>query len=227
MSPFTQSINAGDLAGLGQALATRATLVVYEGASKLSRWTKLHACNILIMTESHTLLPERIALMSTVTTVVPADHSLASKEPINNQLWRRLVDRIVMDLKFQELIGHEDSDAQHRWAERILDQALGFLRLCAAEPEGRYQPSVLVDIGWHTFILHTREYATFCQELTGGFIHHAPSDEDDVNFDSRDLIRTVTAMQVRNITVDEVLWTSPSECQGSKCYSCSNGGCRS
>ncbi|WP_233513412.1 hypothetical protein [Micromonospora craterilacus] len=39
---------------------------------------------------------------------------------------------------------------------RIMDQALAFLAACATatEPLG---PSDLVDIGWHAFLLHTRE----------------------------------------------------------------------
>jgi hypothetical protein len=32
-----------------------------------------------------------------------------------------------------------------------------------------------IDEIWHTFILFTDEYATFCAEVAGRFIHHAPS----------------------------------------------------
>ncbi|MFD8558287.1 hypothetical protein ACFV1N_13485 [Streptosporangium canum] len=44
-------------------------------------------------------------------------------------------------------------------AEQIMKQALSFLAACAARPYARLAPSELVDIGWHTFILYTREYA--------------------------------------------------------------------
>lgn len=56
---------------------------------------------------------------------------------------------------------------------RVLDQALAFLGTCATatEPIG---PSETVDIGWHTFILYTREYSAFCDRIAGRFIHHEP-----------------------------------------------------
>jgi hypothetical protein len=38
-------------------------------------------------------------------------------------------------------------------------------------------PSKLVDELWHNFMLMTREYASFCQQAFGGFLHHAPHDE--------------------------------------------------
>lgn len=43
-------------------------------------------------------------------------------------------------------------------------------------------PSPIVDEPWHTFILFTREYAAYCDELAGRMIHHAPvvrSDDGD------------------------------------------------
>ena len=35
--------------------------------------------------------------------------------------------------------------------------------------------SLRIDDVWHQFILYTREYAQFCQNYFGGYIHHAPS----------------------------------------------------
>jgi hypothetical protein len=42
---------------------------------------------------------------------------------------------------------------------------------------GRYvsMPSQVVDDLWHEFILHTREYAAFCQKAFGGYMHHTPA----------------------------------------------------
>ena len=34
-----------------------------------------------------------------------------------------------------------------------------------------------VDKAWHAFLLHTREYAEFCHQIAGRFIHHVPTDE--------------------------------------------------
>lgn len=35
-------------------------------------------------------------------------------------------------------------------------------------------PSRLVDECWHSFILQTRSYQSFCNKAFGGFLHHAP-----------------------------------------------------
>lgn len=37
-------------------------------------------------------------------------------------------------------------------------------------------PSQAVDEAWHEFILHTREYQTFCQKAFGRFLHHTPAE---------------------------------------------------
>src|SRR5438445_6122293 len=92
----------------------------------------------------------------------PVDQKLANQHLIDTQLWDRLVGRIV-----------KDENVELSLAERIMDQALAFLVLCAREPEGHYSPSPLVDIGWHTFILYTKAYAAFGAKM-GRFIHHEP-----------------------------------------------------
>jgi len=40
-------------------------------------------------------------------------------------------------------------------------------------PVGMISP--VIDEVWHAFILHTREYAEFCQSIFGRFVHHAPN----------------------------------------------------
>lgn len=76
-----------------------------------------------------------------------------------------------------------------------MNEALGFLQLCAKEPDGKYSPSVVVDIGWHTFILYTREYAGFCERVAGRFLHHEPTDvPGDANNDVNDSEQTMQAI---------------------------------
>jgi hypothetical protein len=157
----------------------------------------------------------------------PVGAALTNRHLVDEELWQRLVNRIVKDERMELAL-----------AERIMDQALGFLLLCAlyrkrsrirrfldwvlafvrwrpqrAQPG--YSPSELVDIGWHTFILYTREYAAFCQRVAGRFIHHLPADEPATAFSIRStpdagnvdyLRRTVAAMRAWGITVDEPLW---------------------
>lgn len=85
---------------------------------------------------------------------------------VSGQLWERLVNRIQKD---NSLLSRET-------AEMIMDGALGFLKLCADHPGNGFAPSKMVDIGWHTFLMYTREYQEFCQRVAGHFIHHAPND---------------------------------------------------
>lgn len=113
----------------------------------------------------------------------------------------------------------------HDLAERILDQALGYLKLASSKPEGHYSPSPLVDIGWHTFILYTREYGKFCRDLTGGrFIHHEPTDEEGVPNLSSGPLGTMQAMRELGIVVDEPLW---AHMHAGDCSNCNGGqGCQ-
>ncbi|MDN3263313.1 hypothetical protein QWJ26_26585 [Streptomyces sp. CSDS2] len=148
--------------------------------------------------------------MTVNTSVVeaPAGHELANKHLIAPELWDRLVNRIV-----------KDESMECSLAERIMDQALAFLTLCAREPKGKYSPSPLVDIGWHTFILYTRSYQEFGKKM-GGFIHHEPSDVPGVDYGTGNIARTVAALKAQGITVDEPLWVNTNHlCSGD----CSGG----
>lgn len=110
--------------------------------------------------------------------------TLAYKGLIDDQLWKRLVNRIA-----------HDEGMEHSLAERVMNEALGFLQLCAKEPDGKYSPSVVVDIGWHTFILYTREYAGFCERVAGRFLHHEPTDvPGDANNGVNDSEQTMQAI---------------------------------
>lgn len=60
-------------------------------------------------------------------------------------------------------------------ARRIIGQAAAFLTASAALPGAQLSPSKAVDAGWHTFILHTLDYAEFCERVAGRFIHHVPT----------------------------------------------------
>jgi hypothetical protein len=104
--------------------------------------------------------------------------------------------------------------------DRIMGQTVAFLETCATatEPIG---PSELVDIGWHTFILYTHEYAEFCDRIAGRFIHHVP--DDDPTGDewptlpkagAATLAGTVAAMREAGCVVDPELWsmTAASDC---------------
>jgi hypothetical protein len=111
-------------------------------------------------------------------------------------------------------------------AERIMTQALAFLQACAFSPGTGLAPSQQVDIGWHTLILYTRDYADFCQRVAGRFIHHQPDDEnDDESTGQGSTTRvTVKAMRAAGLPIDIELWMVPGECQTDKCHQC-HAGC--
>lgn len=145
--------------------------------------------------------------------VTPPRQAASNKELITPELWDRLVTRI-----------ERDDDVTHELAERIMDQALGYLKLASLRPGEGFSPSPLVDIGWHTFILYTRDYDRFCRELTGGqFIHHEPTDGEAPR-PSASPSTTMIAMRDLGIAVDEPLW----EClHNGDCSNCNGGqGCQ-
>lgn len=160
-----------------------------------------------------------VATHEVVDQTVQQGAALANKNLISDQLWTRLVNRIVKDEEIEPAL-----------SERIMDQALGFLRLCAERPGNGYSPSEAVDTGWHTFVLYTREYAEFCQRIAGRFIHHAPNDEVGISYDSTGgAERTVAAMQALGIVVDLELWQHSANCKKdckSDPPSCKNPTCR-
>jgi hypothetical protein len=50
-----------------------------------------------------------------------------------------------------------------------------WFRLAARHPKAKLSmPSVIVDDLWHELVLHTRDYAEFCDTALGRFLHHVP-----------------------------------------------------
>jgi hypothetical protein len=144
--------------------------------------------------------------MSTITHVTElAD----GKSLMSDTLFDRLVARIRA----------EHPELAPDMPARILDQALAFLGACAVTttPIG---PSELVDIGWHTFILYTREYAAFCEQIAGRFIHHVPDDatETTQSPERGGLKATVTAIRATGYRIDPALWSIDSVADCSQCY---------
>ena len=109
-----------------------------------------------------------------------------------------------------------DDDLHPDTAERIVEQALAFLVACAHYPDGHLSPSQTVDAGWHAFILHTRDYAEFCQRVAGRFIHHRPSDPGESAREQQAIGVTITAMRDIGLPVYPDLWVPRAEC--SQCY---------
>ena len=109
----------------------------------------------------------------------------------------------------------------------IMDGALGFLKLCADHPGNGFAPSKMVDIGWHTFLMYTREYQEFCQEVAGRFIHHAPNDGEVKK--TGVVARTVGFMLAENLAFNGAMWSiKASDCNvdcTDSCNRCSDNSC--
>lgn len=141
--------------------------------------------------------------------IAPLNQRFTHQYVVGLSLWDRIVARIARE----NSISADD-------ASRIMDQALGFLRLIAMDPRAEYSPSPTVDIGWHAIILYTKDYAALCQSLAGHFIHHVPQDSPS-DCSTNSIARTVAAMQVRGLAVDEELWDGTlGECGGKECHTC-------
>lgn len=127
-------------------------------------------------------------------------------------LWERLVARI-----------QKEQNIAREKAERIMDSALGFLHLCAKNPGKRFSPSPLVDVGWHTFLMYTQDYAKFCMQQAGRFIHHEPNDNPAVVMTSGGACATIAFMNAGGISFDAEMWKHASS--GSDCtVDCDGGG---
>jgi hypothetical protein len=69
-------------------------------------------------------------------------------------------------------------------AKRLEDEFKRFVVLTFLAPKVPHAPPGAVDMYWHFFILHTEEYAEFCEKIWGSFQpsgtyrHHYPANDD-------------------------------------------------
>lgn len=120
----------------------------------------------------------------------------------------RLVRRITAD----------HPDITRMTARRIVGQAAAFIAASGQQPGQSLAPSKLVDYGWHAFILHTVDYAVFCQRVVGRFVHHVPTGEDESLPGGAQATRkrTLAAIAAAGYTIDDELWGATGEC--SQCH---------
>ena len=135
----------------------------------------------------------------------------APRDLISPRMFDRLVARVMTD----------NGDDQPT-AARITEQALAFLVACAANPGAGLAPSPEVDKGWHAFILHTADYAEFCDNVADRFIHHLP-DEVGEEDNGAGVPATVAAMRTLGLRIDAGLWGTAVEFT-SECHQC-HAGC--
>ncbi len=89
---------------------------------------------------------------------------------------RRLFDQIsLFDFTQVKARYVKEGNLSPQEAEATLQELKRWFTLCALHPEKTYATGGQVDAMWHTFILFTRDYARFCEDIAGAFIHHTPA----------------------------------------------------
>jgi len=109
---------------------------------------------------------------------------------------------------YDRLAGRLEQEHGHQQdkACRIVDETVRFLTLCATYPDTAFAPSLLVDQGWHAFILYTRDYAEFCDRIAGRFLHHQPMDGAAAGEQPPTTRDTVEFMQRAGIGYNAAMW---------------------
>ncbi|MFI8297270.1 glycine-rich domain-containing protein [Streptomyces nigra] len=139
--------------------------------------------------------------------------TIALERPVGTTDPITLVDPEVTD-RLARRITADHPEITEATARRIVGQAAAFIAASGYLPGQSLAPSKLVDIGWHTFILHTVDYARFCEQVVGRFVHHIPTDENDEMPGGVQATRerTLAAIAAAGYAVDEELWPDMADC---------------
>jgi hypothetical protein len=173
--------------------------------------------------------------------VLMSNHSIKSDAPED-------VLRIANNFSISHIVKRymKDFDLHESVALKHFDELKHFLVLGVFGPGIRYGMRGQVDDAWHTFLIYTREYADFCDQIAGRFIHHVP--EKDSDGQDADAIKESRESYERTLvdyeklfgrTPSEEIWprlgqgsTSGNSACGTSCSGCGSGcsscghGCR-
>ena len=101
-------------------------------------------------------------------------------------------------------------------AELLFEDTKKYLYLCAKYP-GKMIPTRALDDGWHNFILFTEDYANFCKENFGRYIHHRPTSPQDSIAERQKIAyqRTLNTAKTEFGESLSIFWTSsnPACCE--------------
>lgn len=68
-------------------------------------------------------------------------------------------------------------------SEAMLDEGIEALKayyaIALVDPLNEHAVAPEIDLFWHSHILHTKQYADFCQRVFGEFLHHTPLNHTD------------------------------------------------
>jgi len=82
---------------------------------------------------------------------------------LNSEVVNRVIGKKI---KEEKECGKEEGNAVKK-KDRVLK------KVCGTRP-GICSPTDQIDAAWHEFVLYTQDYAAFCNDMFGRFIHHIP-----------------------------------------------------
>jgi hypothetical protein len=98
----------------------------------------------------------------------------------------------------------EDAGVDRDTARSWFNEMLVFLDL-VADSKDFISPPRPVDAAWHAFILHTRDYESYCRERFGRVIHHEPTGKADPH-----AYRRAYDRRARQGEPDPAIWAVPA-----------------
>lgn len=106
-------------------------------------------------------------------------------------------------------------------AEELFDDAKRFLYLVSKNPGKSFSPSKAIDEAWHHFILFTKEYAAFCKNHFGFFIHHVPNTSEYFVTNPKNATNTVAVARTLfgNLSENWGKHANGDTCVGGSCSS--------
>jgi|ERR1044072_1630419 hypothetical protein len=85
----------------------------------------------------------------------------------------------VLDAALHPGVRFKLKSDSYKWSDEYIDRLIEeykkFLYLSTVV-DFKVTPSFPIDQAWHSHILFTRSYMTFCDTYLGGFFHHGPGD---------------------------------------------------
>ena len=122
---------------------------------------------------------------------------------------RELVDARLFGTLSAYVASHQEVTLAY--AERMVEQMLVWMRAVADNPTVRLAMDETVDPAWHAFMLHSQDYAEFCDRMFGRYLHHVPP-VNGASHSTAEVDRTLPALRATGYRVDEEFWVGAKPC---------------